>query len=124
MLDHRVSLLKVGQVVLVLLISSLLSQLIVSPNAAMMGVVLAGAVLAAILLWYKKLSLPVMLATFFGAGMGIPFRNSAEIARWVILALAAAAGLMLWVMSKKRFRCYRPRWQRVNWTSPNCLTRC
>ncbi len=95
---------KVCQAVLVLSLSVLLSQLLVSPDPVMLGAILAGTALVATLLWYEKLSLPVLLATFFGAGMGIPFRNIAEIVRWVVLGIAAAAGLLFWVTAKKQFR--------------------
>jgi len=100
----KVLFLGVCQTVLVLLLSVLLSRLLVSPDPVMMGAALAGFALVATLLWYEKLSLPVMLATFFWAGMGIPFRNIAEIVRWIVLGVAAAAGLLVWVMARKPFR--------------------
>jgi hypothetical protein len=66
--------------------------------------ILGMAALVCSFLWYEIFSLPVLLACFFWTGMRLPFSGFAETVRWVILGLAAIAGLIFWVKQNGDFR--------------------
>jgi hypothetical protein len=85
---------KVCQISLAFALSVLLSGLLGNADPMIIGAVAGAGVLAATLFWHQKLSLPILVATFFWAGMQIPLNSVAESARWAILGLAAAVGLL------------------------------
>jgi hypothetical protein len=89
--------------VLSLAFSALLALSISRGDAALTGFVLAAGASLGTLLWYESLSFPLLVLTFFWAGMRVPFSGMAETARWVVLAVCAALGVLCWGAARKPF---------------------
>jgi hypothetical protein len=89
---------------LALSVSALLASALGNGDQRILGYTLAAAALICTLLWYEALSLPVLLACFFWTGLRLPFNSVAETVRWVVLGLAAIAGLLIWVRQRGEFR--------------------
>jgi len=96
--------LKILHIFLVGSLSVLLSVLISHADSLTIVAAAGAGFLAAALIWYRKLSLPVLVATFFWAGLQVPGSTVAETGRWAILGLAAAAGLLHWRGEQSGFR--------------------
>jgi O-antigen ligase len=95
--------------------------LLSAAGLAVLGLILAAAAnprvfsktsyLAALLLFeilvfcawhYVRVFFPVLLLTFLWVGMRVPFREDARTARWVVLAMAAWIGFILWTSTRRK----------------------
>lgn len=51
------------------------------------------------LIEYHKVMLPIVVLAFLSAGLDVPFQETAYVGRWIILAIAALFGMIVWARS-------------------------
>lgn len=60
--------------------------------------------LALILVGYEKWCFPLLMMTFFWAGLNVPLNERGQVFRWAVLGLATSVGIIVWLFKGKRLK--------------------